>query len=153
MAPYHPFFPYERHVMIEAGKTVKVHYKGTLNDGTVFDSSEGRDPIEFEMGAGTVIAGFETAVAEMEIDETKSVTIPSAEAYGEFNQEMVGLVPRASLPEDIKPEVGMILSMQSPDGEMPVRIVEMDDENLTLDANHPLAGQDLTFELTLVEVS
>lgn len=139
--------------MIEAGKTVKVHYKGTLNDGTVFDSSDGRDPIEFEVGAGTVIAGFETAVAEMEIDETKSVTIPSAEAYGEFNQEMVGLVPRASLPEDITPEVGMILSMQSPDGEMPVRIVEMDDENLTLDANHPLAGQDLTFELTLIAVS
>lgn len=139
--------------MIEAGKTVKVHYKGTLNDGTVFDSSEGGDPIEFEMGAGTVIPGFETAVGEMEIDETKSVTIPSDEAYGEFNENMVGMVPRSSLPEDIKPEVGMILSMQSQDGEMPVRIVEMDDENLTLDANHPLAGQDLNFELTLVEVS
>jgi peptidylprolyl isomerase len=139
--------------MIEAGKTVKVHYKGTLNDGTVFDSSEGRDPLEFEMGSGTVIAGFETAVGPMEIDETKKVTIPSSEAYGDFNEDMVGLIPRTSLPEDITPEVGLILSMQSPDGEMPVRIVEMDDENLTLDANHPLAGQDLTFELTLVEVS
>ena len=139
--------------MIEAGKTVKVHYKGTLNDGTVFDSSEGRDPLEFEMGSGTVIAGFETAVGPMEIDETKKVTIPSSEAYGDFNDDMIGLIPRTSLPEDITPEVGLILSMQSPDGEMPVRIVEMDDENLTLDANHPLAGQDLTFELTLVEVS
>ncbi len=139
--------------MIEAGKTVKVHYKGTLNDGTVFDSSEGRDPLEFEMGSGTVIAGFETAVGEMKIDETKSVTIPSAEAYGEFNEDMIGLIPRTSLPEDITPEVGLILSMQSPDGEMPVRIVEMDDENLTLDANHPLAGKDLTFKLTLVEVN
>jgi peptidylprolyl isomerase len=139
--------------MIEAGKTVKVHYKGTLNDGTVFDSSEGRDPLEFEMGSDTVIAGFETAVGPMEIDETKKVTIPSSEAYGDFNDDMVGLIPRTSLPEDITPEVGLILSMQSPDGEMPVRIVEMDDENLTLDANHPLAGQDLTFELTLVEVS
>jgi peptidylprolyl isomerase len=138
--------------MIEAGKTVKVHYKGTLNDGTIFDSSEGRDPIEFEIGTGTVIPGFETAVGEMGVDETKSVTIPSAEAYGEINQDMVGLVPRSSLPDDIEPEVGMVLSMQSPDGEMPVRIVEMDDENLTLDANHPLAGQDLTFELTLVEI-
>jgi len=139
--------------MIEAGKTVKVHYKGTLNDGTVFDSSEGHDPLEFEMGSGTVIAGFESAVGKMEIDETKSVTIPSAEAYGEFNEEMIGLIPRTSLPEDITPEVDLILSMQSPDGEMPVRIVEMDDENLTLDANHPLAGQDLTFELKLIEVS
>jgi peptidylprolyl isomerase len=138
--------------MIEAGKTVKVHYKGTLNDGSVFDSSEGRDPIEFEMGAGNVIPGFETAVGGMEIEETKSVTIPSAEAYGDVNDDMVGMVPRNSLPDDIEPEVGMVLSMQSPDGEMPVRIVEMDEENLTLDANHPLAGQDLTFELTLVEV-
>jgi len=138
--------------MIEAGKTVKVHYKGTLNDGTVFDSSEGRDPIEFEMGAGNVIPGFETAVGGMEIEETKSVTIPCAEAYGDVNDDMVGMVPRNSLPDEIEPEVGMVLSMQSPDGEMPVRIVEMDQENLTLDANHPLAGQDLTFELTLVEV-
>ena len=139
--------------MIEAGKTVKVHYKGTLNDGTVFDSSEGRDPLQFEMGSDTVIAGFEAAVGAMEIDETKKVTIPSSEAYGDFNEDMVGLIPRTSLPEDITPEVGLILSMQSPDGEMPVRIVEMDDENLTLDANHPLAGQDLTFDLTLVEVN
>jgi peptidylprolyl isomerase len=139
--------------MIEAGKTVKVHYKGTLNDGTVFDSSEGRDPIEFEMGAGTVIAGFESAISAMEVNETKSVTIPCDEAYGEFNEDMVGMIPRTSLPEDINPEVGMVLSMQSEQGEMPVRIVQMDDDNLTLDANHPLAGQDLTFELTLVEVS
>jgi len=138
--------------MIEAGKTVKVHYKGTLDDGTVFDSSEGRDPIEFEIGGGTVIPGFEAAVGEMEVDETRSVTIPSAEAYGDVNEDMVGLVPRSSLPDDIEPEVGMVLSMQSPDGEMPVRIIEMDDENLTLDANHPLAGHDLTFELTLVAV-
>ena len=138
--------------MIEAGKTVNVHYKGTLNDGTVFDSSEGRDPIEFEIGTGTVIPGFEVAVAAMEIDETKSVTIPAAEAYGDVNEDMVGEIPRTNLPEDIKPEVDMVLTMESPDGEMPVRIIAMDEENLTLDANHPLAGQDLTFELTLVGV-
>lgn len=138
--------------MIEAGKTVKVHYKGTLNDGTIFDSSEGRDPIEFELGTGTVIPGFEAAVAAMEIDETKSVTIPAAEAYGDVNEDMVGQIPRTNLPEDIKPEVDMVLTMQSPDGEMPVRIIDMDEETLTLDANHPLAGQDLTFELTLVSV-
>ena len=139
--------------MIEAGKTVKVHYKGTLDDGSVFDSSEGRDPIEFEMGSGALIPGFESAVAEMEIDETRSVTIPSAEAYGDVNEDMVGEIPRTNLPEDIEPEVGMVLSMQSPDGEMPVRVVAVDEENLTLDANHPLAGQNLTFELTLIEVN
>jgi peptidylprolyl isomerase len=139
--------------MIEAGKTVKVHYKGTLEDGTVFDSSEGRDPIEFEVGGGTVIPGFEAAVAGMAIDETKSVKIPCDEAYGEVNEDMVGQIPRASLPEDIEPEIGMVLSMQSPDGEMPVRVIELDEETLTLDANHPLAGQDLTFELTLVAVN
>lgn len=138
--------------MIEAGKTVKVHYKGTLNDGTVFDSSEGRDPIEFEIGTGTVIPGFEAAVADMDIEETRSVTIPAAEAYGDVNEDMVGEIPRTNLPEDIEPEVDMVLTMQSPDGEMPVRIIKMDEENLTLDANHPLAGQDLTFELTLVGV-
>ncbi len=139
--------------MIEAGKTVKVHYKGTLDDGSVFDSSEGRDPIEFQMGSGSLIPGFEAAVAEMEIDETRSVTIPSAEAYGDVNEDMVGEIPRTNLPDDIEPEVGMVLSMQSPDGEMPVRVVAMDEENLTLDANHPLAGQNLTFELTLIEVT
>lgn len=139
--------------MIEAGKTVKVHYKGTLGDGTVFDSSEGRDPLEFEIGDAGVIPGFEAAVAAMEVDETKSVTIPCAEAYGEVSDDMVGEIPRSNLPDEITPEVGMVLSMQSPDGEMPVRIIAMSDENLTLDANHPLAGQDLTFELTLVSVS
>ena len=138
--------------MIEAGKTVKVHYKGTLDDGTVFDSSEGGDPIEFEMGSGALIPGLEAAVAEMEVNMTRSVTIPSAEAYGDVNEDMVGQIPRSNLPEDIEPEVGMVLSMQSSEGDMPVRIVALDEDHLTLDANHPLAGQNLTFELTLVEV-
>jgi peptidylprolyl isomerase len=138
--------------MIEAGKTVKVHYTGTLNDGTVFDSSVGRDPIEFEIGSGVVIPGFEAAVAAMAVDETRSVTIPAAEAYGDVDENMVGQISRANLPEDIEPEVDLVLSMQSPDGEMPVRIIDLDEETLTLDANHPLAGQDLTFELTLVAV-
>ncbi len=139
--------------MIEAGKTVKVHYKGTLEDGSVFDSSEDRDPIEFEIGSGMLLPGFENTVAEMEVDETRTVNIPSKEAYGDVNDEMVGEIPRSNLPDDIEPEVGMVLSMQSPDGDMPVRVVAVDEENLTLDANHPLAGKDLTFELTLVEIS
>ena len=139
--------------MIEAGKTVKVHYKGTLDNGDVFDSSEGRDPIEFEIGAGTVIPGFEAAVAMMQVNETTNVTIPCAEAYGEINENMVGQIERTQLPDEIEPEVGMVLSMTSPDGEIPVRIVDLDDDMLTLDANHPLAGENLNFELTLVEVS
>jgi len=139
--------------MIEAGKTVKVHYKGTLEDGSVFDSSEGRDPIEFKIGSGVLLPGFENTVTEMEVDETRTVNIPCKDAYGDVNDEMVGEIPRTNLPDDIEPEVGMVLSMQSPDGEMPVRVIALDEENLTLDANHPLAGKDLTFELTLVEIS
>ncbi|MBU2500481.1 peptidylprolyl isomerase [bacterium] len=139
--------------MIEAGKTVKVHYKGTLEDGTVFDSSEGRDPIEFTVGEGSVIPGFEQAVTAMQVDETRTVTIACADAYGEARDEMIGQIPRATLPEDIEPEVGMMLQMNSPEGSIPVRIIELDEEMLTLDANHPLAGQNLTFELTLVAIA
>lgn len=138
--------------MIEAGKTVKVHYKGTLADGAVFDSSEGRDPIEFEVGSGQVIPGFDAAVTGLEVGQTETVNIPCAEAYGEPREEMVGQIPRSELPEDLEPEVDMVLAMQSPEGEMPVRIVEVAADTVTLDANHPLAGQDLTFELTLVEI-
>jgi len=138
--------------MIEPGKTVKVHYKGTLNDGSVFDSSEGREPLEFEVGSGMVIPGFDSAVAEMAIDETRTICIPCAEAYGELREDMVGQIPRSNLPDDIEPEVGLVLSMHSPEGEMPVRIVEVEGDTLTLDANHPLAGEDLTFELTLIEI-
>ncbi len=138
--------------MIEAGKTVKVHYTGTLADGAVFDSSDGRDPIEFEVGTGQVIPGFENAITTMEVGQTETINIPSAEAYGDIREEMIGQIPRTELPEELTPEVDMVLSMQSPEGEMPVRIVEVADDTVTLDANHPLAGKDLTFKLTLVEV-
>jgi len=138
--------------MIEAGKTVKVHYTGTLADGAVFDSSDGRDPIDFEVGGGQVIPGFDAAVRKMEVGQTETVHIPCAEAYGEARDEMIGQIPRSELPDDLEPEVDMVLTMESPEGEMPVRIVEVAPETVTLDANHPLAGQDLTFELTLVEV-
>jgi peptidylprolyl isomerase len=138
--------------MIDNGKNVKVHYKGTLEDGTIFDSSEGREPIEFAIGGGTVIPGFEEAIKEMAVEESKTITIPSAEAYGEYQDNMVGEFPRDQLPGEFTPEVGMVLEMQTPDGDMPVRITELGDETLMLDANHPLAGQDLTFELTLVAV-
>lgn len=138
--------------MIENGKTVQVHYKGTLADGTVFDSSEGQEPLEFQTGVQSVIPGFEAAVVAMEPGETRTVTIPCSDAYGESSQDMIGLVPRDSLPEDLVPEIGMMLEMHTEEGSMPVRVVDLDAENVTLDANHPLAGEDLTFELTLVAV-
>jgi peptidylprolyl isomerase len=139
--------------MIEEGKTVKVHYKGTLADGTVFDTSEGGDPIDFEIGSGQVIPGFDAAVRNMAVDQTETVQIICAEAYGETREEMIGDIPRSELPADLEPEVDMVLEMQSPEGAMPVRIVAVAEETVTLDANHPLAGHDLTFELTLVEIS
>jgi peptidylprolyl isomerase len=138
--------------MIESGKTVQVHYKGTLADGTVFDSSEGRDPLEFVTGEQSVIPGFEAAVVAMTVGQTQTVTIPCDEAYGESSEDMIGLVPRQSLPEDLEPEIGMMLEMHTENGTLPVRVVEVDEETVTLDANHPLAGEDLTFELTLVSV-
>lgn len=139
--------------MIEKGQTVKIHYTGTLEDGTRFDSSEGRDPLEFEMGAGRVIPGFEAGVKEMEIAEKKTIHIPAGEAYGEYRDEMVLEMERNKLPEGMEPEVGMKLQMNGPDGQIiPVEITAVTDESVTLDANHPLAGKDLTFELELVEV-
>lgn len=139
--------------MIENGKTVKVHYKGTLADGEVFDSSEGRDPLEFEIGSGQVIPGFETAIVEMAAGETKTITIACDDAYGPPRDNMVGEVPRDKMPDDMELEVGMMLEMHSDNGVMPCRITAVGEESVTIDANHPLAGQDLTFELTLVEVA
>ncbi len=138
----------------KANDTVKVHYKGTLSSGEVFDSSEGRDPLEFKLGAGQIIPGFEKGVMGMEANESKTINIPVAEAYGERREELVQEVPKTQLPQEIKPEVGMQLTSQSPDGQqIPLVVTEVKDESILVDANHPLAGQDLTFEITLVEVN
>ncbi|NNC85112.1 MAG: peptidylprolyl isomerase [Bacteroidia bacterium] len=138
---------------VKNDNTVKVHYKGTLNNGTVFDSSENREPLEFTVGAGQMIPGFEKAVMDMKKDETKKVTIPSVEAYGPVNDQLFNEVDRAHLPGDLKPEVGMQLVSKQPDGrEMVVKITDVKDASVTIDANHPLAGEDLTFEITLVEI-
>ena len=135
------------------GDTVKVHYKGTLNDGTEFDSSAGTDPLQFTLGSGQVIPGFDNGVLGMEVNEKKSINIPAAEAYGQKRDEMFVTVPRAELPPEIEPQVGMPLQMQNQDGQViNVLISEVTDESLTLDANHPLAGQDLNFDLELVEI-
>lgn len=140
--------------MIENGQKVKIHYTGTLDDGKQFDSSAGRDPLEFEMGAGQVIPGFETGVKEMAVGEKKSIHIPSDEAYGEKRDEMVMEFDRAQLPEELEPAVGMGLQMQGPQGQpIPVQIIAVAEETITIDANHPLAGQSLNFELELVEIA
>ena len=128
------------------GNTVKIHYKGTLEDGSVFDTSEGRDPLEFKIGSGQVIVGFEEAVSGMSVGEKKSVTIPVDKAYGPRNEELVIAAPKEHVPADIKPEVGQKLQMGGPNG-------ELTDTHIKLDANPPLAGEDLNFDIELVEVT
>jgi peptidylprolyl isomerase len=141
-------------LMIENGTKVTIHYTGTLDDGTQFDSSAGRDPLEFEMGAGMVIPGFEKGVADMAVGEKKSIHIPSVEAYGERREDLVMQFERSQLPEDLTPEVGMGLHMQGPQGQpIPVTITAVEEANITIDANHQLAGQNLNFELELVAVN
>jgi peptidylprolyl isomerase len=138
--------------MIEDGKKVRIHYTGTLNDGSQFDSSAGRDPLEFETGAGMVIPGFDSAVRDMEIGGKKTVTIPAKEAYGKARDEMIGDIPKDRFPAEMELSVGMPLQMQGPQGPLPVVVKEIKEDAVTIDANHPLAGKDLTFELELVEV-
>jgi peptidylprolyl isomerase len=138
----------------KAGDTVKVHYTGKLKeDGTVFDSSVEREPLAFKLGAGQVIPGFEKAVEGLTPGEKTNAVIPSTEAYGPRQEEAMITVERAQLPPDIKPEVGQQLQMQQQNGQpCMVRVVQVDDAQITLDANHPLAGKDLEFEIELVAV-
>ena len=138
----------------KTGDTVRVHYTGTLADGSEFDSSQGRDPIEFVIGEGTVIPGFETAVSDLEVGETSTVTIQAAEAYGEHAEEGVQRVPLDAFGENNAPQAGWVVQLEDPNGQrVNAMIIEVDDEAATLDFNHPLSGQDLTFELTLVEIA
>jgi peptidylprolyl isomerase len=138
----------------KAGDTVSVHYTGKLSDGTVFDSSRQRNsPITFEVGSGQVIPGFDTAVEGMSPGESKTVEIPCDQAYGPHQSDRIQKVSREQLPEGLEPQVGLELQAQSQDGQViPVRITEVGDEDVTIDVNHPLAGEDLTFELELVEI-
>lgn len=136
----------------QTGDTVRVHYTGTLSDGSEFDSSAGRPPIEFVVGEGTVIPGFELAVVDLEVGDTVTVTIPADEAYGERFDEAVQQVPLEAFGESA-PQAGWMVQMQDPTGQqLQALILEVGDEIVTLDFNHPLAGQDLTFELELVEI-
>ena len=139
---------------VKSGDTVKVHYHGRLTDGTTFDSSEGRDPLEFEVGSGMVIKGFDDGVTGMTIGEKKTINIPSDEAYGPVNDDMLVEFPRSNFPPEMIPEVGMQLNMTSGDGQViPVVVTEVKDDMVSLDANHPLAGEALIFDLELVAIT
>jgi peptidylprolyl isomerase len=135
------------------GDTVRVHYKGTFEDGKVFDSSHDSNPLEFTLGEQRVISGFEQAVEGMEEGETKSVTIPSQDAYGEYRKDLAISVERERIPQEITPEVGMILQVPTQQGvPVNVTVTEVGEETVTLDGNHPLAGKDLNFEIKLEEI-
>lgn len=136
------------------GDAVAVHYTGRLEDGSVFDSSIGKSPLSFTVGDGNMIKGFDAALYGMVIGDKKTVTIPAAEAYGERRQDMMIEVPLSQVPPDIQPEIGLQLTLQGPGGQpMPVTLVDMDEEKITLDANHELAGQDLIFDIELVSIA
>ncbi len=138
---------------VKENDSVKVHYTGTLSDGSVFDSSRDKDPIEFKLGEGQIIPGFEKGLMDMTVGETKTINIPSKEAYGERSDQMIQEVPKAQLPPEVNPEVGMGLMSQTPDGQqMQLTVTEVKDESIVVDANHPLAGKDLTFEVELMEI-
>ncbi|HLV35181.1 MAG TPA: peptidylprolyl isomerase [Spirillospora sp.] len=136
------------------GDSVKLHYKGTLTDGTVFDSSEGREPLEFVLGQSQVIPGFENAVIGMSPGDTKTVNIPVDEAYGPRREDMIIDVPPSEFPEHIDPKVGDRLQIRQPNGSsFNVVVSNVTDSAVTLDGNHPLAGEDLIFEIHMVEVN
>lgn len=137
----------------QAGNTIRMHYTGTFSDGAVFDSSEGRDPLEFQLGAGQIIPGLDRAIAGMTVGEKKQVTVAPADAYGERDDTRIQEVPRAQLPEDLPTEPGTQLAMRTPEGHtMPVTVAAATDDTVTLDANHPLAGRELTFDVEIVEI-
>lgn len=132
------------------GQTVQIHYTGTLEDGTVFDSSDGRDPLEFELGAGQVIPGFEIAVRTLEVGEKTKTTIPPEQAYGEKRDDMVITLDRDQFPTDSDPEVGMQVYLQAGNQPVPATITHVGVDTLILDANHRLAGKTLIFDIELV---
>lgn len=134
----------------QIGNDVKVHYTGRLDDGTEFDSSREREPLGFTLGEGQLIPGFERAVIGMTVGDSKTVKVPAEQAYGPHHEEMVLEVPREQFPPNISPAVGQQLEMHQGERVIQVRVTEVSPKDVTLDANHPLAGQDLTFEIELV---
>ena len=138
---------------VKENDTVRVHYTGKLTSGEVFDSSLEREPLEVALGQGSLIPGFEKGLLDMEVSEKKTINIPMTEAYGEVQKELFQEIGKEQLPAEIKPEVGMGLVARGEDGsERQLRIADVKDDSIIVDANHPLAGQDLVFELELVEI-
>lgn len=135
------------------GDTVKVHYVGKLPDGTIFDTSEKREPLEFTLGQKQLIPGFENAVVGMESGDQVTVNVPPEDAYGPYDEKLIQVIERETLPQDLEPEVGQLLEGVRGDGQrITVSVLDVNDTNVTLDANHPLAGKDLVFDITLVEI-
>ena len=141
-------------IVAKDGDTVKVHYTGTLDDGSIFDTSRNREPLEFILGSGNMIVGFDKAVNGMQIGEIKTVTIPTNEAYGEYRDDLVWVIERDKLPEGLSPTIGQQLELGlSSGGQAIVVVTDVSEASITVDANHKLAGKDLTFEIELVEIN
>lgn len=138
----------------EKGSKVKVHYTGTLEDGTQFDSSRGREPLAFEVGAGQMIKGFDSAVDGMQVGDVKNISIAPAEGYGEKSDQLIYRFPKEQLPPDMNPEVGNQLALSGENGQqIPVVVIEITETEIVLDANHELAGQTLKFEIEMMEIA
>jgi peptidylprolyl isomerase len=137
----------------KSGDTVRVHYSGRLQDGQEFDSSEGREPLEFTIGTGQIVPGVEEAVVGMNLGDERTVTVAADDAYGQRREDMVQQIERSMLPEGMEPQIGMRLAAEGPGGSsLMLTVVDLDETSITVDANHPLAGHDLTFDLKLVEI-
>lgn len=140
-------------IQVTVNSTVKVHYTGKLADGEVFDTSEGKEPIEFTLGQGQLIPGFEKGLIDMKLNEKKTINMTKDDAYGEVNETLIQEVKKTDLPQDMEPKVGMGLVSKSPDGqEINLMVVEVKEETIVIDGNHPLAGRDLIFDLEVVEI-
>ena len=139
--------------LVKENDTVKIHYTGKLSNGQIFDSSLEREPLEITLGQNMIIPGFEKGMVNMKVNEKKTINIPFSEAYGEVQKELFHVVKKDQLPEEITPEVGMGLTSKNPDGsEMQLRVAEVKEDHIVVDANHPLAGQDLVFDLEVIEI-
>lgn len=138
---------------VKSGDTVRIHYKGTLNDGSLFDSSEGRQPLEFTVGAGQIIPGLDREIAGMSVGDNRDVKVAADEAYGPHDPQKVQVVPLSAMPQEVEVAPGMQLQARTPSGEtVPLIVTKVEAEEVTVDANHPLAGQDLNFAVELVEI-
>jgi peptidylprolyl isomerase len=138
---------------IKSGDVVRIHYTGKFTDGTPFDTSDGREPLEFTVGAGQIIPGLERNIAGMQAGEKQTVTVPAAEAYGPRDEERIQAIPRSAIPEGLDVDVGTRLQANTSEGRpLSLTVVDLDDSSVTVDANHPLAGRDLVFDIEVVEV-